>query len=79
MGIYDASYGLLLKGESDNNFTPLNADESGLKLNGEVKDFLKINIDGIEHIIVARNNDKPVIFQKWQISKIYSLPQNVLL
>ncbi len=57
VGIYDASYGTFLKGDGKNNFVPVPARESGLCIQGEVKDFLKIKVGKEDFIFVARNND----------------------
>lgn len=56
-GRYDASYGLFLKGNSNAIFTAVNATNSGLIIDGDVKDMKMISIKnkGIE--LLAAPND----------------------
>ena len=53
----DAGYGLFLKGNQNLNFKPLAAKNSGLFMDGDVKDFMTINVKGKRYILVAKNND----------------------
>ena len=62
-GIYDASYGLLLKGDGKGNFITVKADRSGFFLKGAVRDIMFIKNKKKNLVIAARNNDEPVIFQ----------------
>lgn len=62
-GIYDASYGLLLKGDGKGNFTPVKVDKSGFFVKGAVRDIMTIKNKNKNLVIVARNNDQPKIFQ----------------
>lgn len=58
IGRYDASYGLLLKGLGDLTFKPLKSWESGFKVEGEIRDILRIksaNPSG-DLLIISRNN-----------------------
>ncbi|HSU52381.1 MAG TPA: hypothetical protein VLJ41_17360, partial [Segetibacter sp.] len=57
-GRYDASYGLLLKGDSKGNFIPVPPASSGLVLNGDVKDLKEITTSGNKKIILAAINDE---------------------
>jgi enediyne biosynthesis protein E4 len=57
VGRYDASYGLFLKGDGKGKFVSIPALKSGIKMDGEVRDILRINITEGEIILVARNND----------------------
>ncbi len=57
VGRYDASYGLLLRGDGRNQFTPVSASTSGIKLDGEVRDILQLDINGQRYLLIARNND----------------------
>ncbi|MDW3649011.1 MAG: VCBS repeat-containing protein [Bacteroidia bacterium] len=57
IGIYDASYGLLLLGDAKGEFYPLSSKESGIKIRGEVRDFLQVNVGGKNILLVARNHD----------------------
>jgi hypothetical protein len=63
VGIYDASYGLLLKGDGKGNFISVHANQSGFFLKGAVRDIITIKSKKKNLVIVARNNDQPKIFQ----------------
>lgn len=56
VGIYNASYGLLLLGEEFGNFQSQKATSSGISLHGEIRDFDLIHVLNEEIIIVAKNN-----------------------
>ena len=58
VGRYDASYGLLLKGTGDLRFTPLTAQESGLRIAGAVRDIALLEVGGEKQALIARNNDR---------------------
>jgi len=62
VGRYDASYGLLLKGNGDNTFEPLMSDESGLLLEGQIRDLEIIKVKDREMLMVARNNESLQLF-----------------
>jgi len=64
VGRYDASYGLLLKGNGDGTFESLPAQASGIKIEGEVRDILPLNIDGKEVIVFARNNASLALYER---------------
>jgi hypothetical protein len=55
----DAGFGLLLTGNGKGNFKPLSATNSGLFINGDVKNmkFIKLGKNKKKAIIVAKNND----------------------
>jgi hypothetical protein len=57
-GRYDASYGLVLTGNSKGNLEVLPAIESGLSVSGEVRKMRKIRIKGKVYYLAIRNNDK---------------------
>ena len=63
VGIYDASYGLLLKGDGKGNFIAVHANRSGFFLKGAIRDMITIKSKKKTLVIVARNNDEPKIFQ----------------
>jgi len=63
MGRYDASYGLLLKGDGAGNFEVSTAKESGFQVDGEVRDFEVIEVKGKRYVLVARNSDSIVSFE----------------
>jgi len=62
-GIYDASYGLFLKGEANGVFKPVDSDLSGFSIKGEIRDLDILNINGISVIAVSRNNDNLQLFK----------------
>lgn len=65
VGRYDASYGTFLKGDGKGNFTYLTPEQSGLFVRGEVRDIKAIKgPDGKMYLLVARNNDKALLFEK---------------
>ena len=61
-GIYDASYGVFLKGDSHGGFTWLPASVSGLSVKGEIRSMKKIKYHGHDLILVARNNEGMTFF-----------------
>jgi len=62
-GIYDASYGLLLKGDGNGGLIPLPAQQSGLVINGQVRDMIPLKRGKKQLIVAARNNGAITIFQ----------------
>jgi hypothetical protein len=60
VGRYDASFGLYLRGDGSGNFTPVPAKQSGIRVDGEVRDIITIKGVREEIILVSRNNDKIV-------------------
>ena len=58
-----ASYGLLLRGDGKGGFTPVDAPESGFFVPGQSRDIQRVRTASGELIIVARNNDRPLIFR----------------
>jgi hypothetical protein len=63
VGRYDASYGVFLKGEKGLSFTPFTSKKSGLKIDGEARDFCLIESNDVVRLLVARNNDKVQVFE----------------
>ncbi len=53
----DASNGLFLRGDGKGGFEPITAMESGLYVPGDVKDMVKIKIQGSDYLIAAKNSD----------------------
>jgi enediyne biosynthesis protein E4 len=63
-GRYDASYGLLLKGDGKGIFKTVSPLQSGLIIDGDVKDMKIITTASKERLLlVAVNNDKMKIFR----------------
>lgn len=63
VGRYDASYGLFLSGVGDGTFETMSAQKSGFFVNGQVRDLKKIKIKDSTFVLVARNNDAPLLFR----------------
>jgi hypothetical protein len=59
-GIYQGSYGLLLKGHGNGSFSVLKQNESGLFIKGEMRSLTTIRVKNKPNIIVGKNNDFPV-------------------
>jgi hypothetical protein len=65
IGRYDASYGLLLKGDGAGGFTPMTLAQSGICIPGNGKALVKLR-DATGHYLVAASQNKDVL-------KIYQL------
>jgi len=61
VGIYDASYGLLLKGDGKGNFIPMNEKQSGILVKGPVRNISDIKAGKKRLTIFALNNEAPKI------------------
>ncbi len=57
-GIYDGSYGTLLRVDRDRNIKVIDFLESGLHVKGQIRDIKKIKIDKEDFLIITRNNEK---------------------
>ncbi|MBK6930702.1 MAG: VCBS repeat-containing protein [Saprospirales bacterium] len=62
-GFVDADYGLLLLGDGQGNFRPVFSKDSGLRVDGELRDIRLIRAGGKPVLLLSRNNDTPLIFQ----------------
>jgi hypothetical protein len=56
-GRYDASYGLLLKGNGKGDFVAVNSTKSGIILDGDIKDMKMIGIKNKGKVLLAVPND----------------------
>ena len=64
-GRYDAGYGLVLMGDGKQNFTPLDAQQSGFVVRGQGRDIKSLMLSGKARIfLVSRNNDSIKLFTK---------------
>src|SRR5438046_952062 len=64
LGRYDASYGLLLSGRGDGRFEAEVMERSGLVMEGQVRHMgLLRQAGGKRLIVVARNDDKPLVLR----------------
>ena len=69
-GRYDASYGLFLKGDVHHHFIPVPSQQSGLLLQGDVKDLREIRTaEGDKLILVGINDDSMKVFKVNHIGK----------
>lgn len=67
LGRYDASYGVLLKGNGAENFSAVPMRESGLHLNGQVRDAVLLHRQKQDLLIFAVNNTPPQIYSRKSI------------
>jgi hypothetical protein len=64
LGRYDASYGLMLRGDGEGNFAPVERDLSNLAIDGEVRDLKPLRGPAGQRLIaVARNNDRVLLLR----------------
>ncbi len=63
VGRYDASYGLLLLGQGGAAFRAVRPMESGLLLEGEVRDIRALVVGGLPRWLIARNDDRPLLLR----------------
>jgi hypothetical protein len=62
-GIYDGSYGVLLKGLGKGIFTYIDYVKSGFFVKGEIRDIKKLSVGENKLMIVAVNNDSLKVFK----------------
>ncbi len=63
-GRFDASYGVTFLGAKNDSFNYVQPLNSGLFVKGEIRDIKEINTKKGKLVIVARNNDKLLLFKK---------------
>jgi hypothetical protein len=61
---YDGSYGLILKSDGKGNFKSIIPTQSGLMLDGEIRDILQIKVNKLPYYLIARNNNTLQVFSK---------------
>ncbi len=65
IGRYDASYGLLLRGDGTGKFTSVDMQRSNFAIDGQVRDVKSLrSVNGDRLILIARNNDKVVVLRR---------------
>ena len=65
LGRYDASYGLMLRGDGEGGFTPVDMEQSNLVIDGQVRDMRMLRgARGERLIVVARNNDRVMVLRQ---------------
>jgi hypothetical protein len=62
IGRYDASWGCFLAGDGKGNFSYVPAMSSGFRVRGEIRDFKKIRTPKGDLLLVARSNDRLMVF-----------------
>jgi hypothetical protein len=62
VGRYDANYGQLLLGDGKGGFRYIAPKHSGLRLEGEVRDFLEVKTAKGKILVVARSDDPVQVF-----------------
>jgi len=62
LGRYDASYGLLLRGAGDGRFTAVDMAESGIAIEGQVRDLKPLRHAGGRTLIAVARNDDRLLF-----------------
>ena len=60
LGKYDASYGLLLRGDGAGHFTAVDMEQSGVAIAGEVRRMRALRAANGDRLIVVARNDTPV-------------------
>ncbi|MGH7651252.1 MAG: VCBS repeat-containing protein [Gemmatimonadaceae bacterium] len=63
LGKMDASYGLFLRGDGKGHYTPMRAIDSGFLVTGQVRDIERVRTTSGDRYLVARNNDRPLLFR----------------
>lgn len=64
IGIYEASYGLYLRGSGNGSFHELSSKESGIRINGEIRNFEYLELNDGSYLMVVKNNDRPEILKR---------------
>jgi len=63
LGRMAASYGLLLRGDGKGSFTPVQGRRSGFVVPGQTRDIQRVRTARGDLYVVARNNDRPLVFR----------------
>jgi len=63
MGRYDASYGWCFLGDSSYGFKPLMPVRSGLKIKGDARKILPVDVLGKHYLVAAINDDDLRVFE----------------
>jgi hypothetical protein len=70
VGRHNASRGVFLKGKGERSFAFVPVKESGINVEGEVRDAGMIQSLNSKALIIARNNEKVLIFEKRKMHSI---------
>lgn len=63
-GRHDASKGVFLKGDGQRGFKYLAPNEIGISVQGEVRDATILRVNGLTHMLIARNDENALIFRR---------------
>ena len=64
LGRYDASYGLMLRGDGRGGFTSVDMEQSNVAIDGQVRDMKSLRAaNGGIMIVAARNNDRVMVLR----------------
>jgi hypothetical protein len=66
IGAMRSSYGVALLGDGHGGFTPVRAPESGFSVPGQTRDMRRVRTARGELIVVARNDDRPLVYRAAQ-------------
>lgn len=69
IGRMSASYGLFLRGDGKGHFAPVGSTESGFLVPGQARDIQRLRTRSGDLYIVARNNDRPLMFRSARTSR----------
>jgi len=69
VGIYDASYGVLLQGDGRGNFTAVNENQSGMMVKGAVRDIVEIETAKKKLMLITKNNEPMEVLELMQKGK----------
>ena len=62
-GRYDASHGVLLRGDGHGRFVSMDAPHSGLEIDGQIRRMREVRTPSGPLVAVARNNDRLLLLQ----------------
>ena len=62
-GRYDASHGVLLRGDGHGRLVSIDAPHSGLEIDGQIRRMREVRTPAGPLIAVARNNDRLLLLQ----------------
>lgn len=72
VGIYDGSYGVLLKGNGNGEFETVSPQLSGIHFKAAVRDIVTLNIAGHRAAVFSLNNDSAIIFTRTKAGENFS-------
>ena len=77
-GYMDGGIGMLLLGDGQGNFQPIDAEDSGIVISEDATSLvaMDINDDGKVDFVVGKNNQAPLVFLNQTESKLNSVNQN---